>query len=131
MEVSISLLPICHCQVSPTVGRHQDEIGCELELADRVEDIRVEVAFETDQFEVRARRVYIQRRKSLRKSLNHMMFELRQIILVLCKEFVGHLADLGERQHSRGKWVMCNGAIDHGRVTCYRGCDGHLFDAAG
>ena len=47
MEVSISLLPICHCQVSPTVGCHQDEAGCELELVVRVEDISVGVAFET------------------------------------------------------------------------------------
>jgi len=32
-----------------------------------------------------------------------MDFELRQVIFVLGKEFVGHLANLGQRQHGGGQ----------------------------
>ena len=45
----MSLSPICHCQVSPTVGCHRDE--AELGVADcglfDEEDIKFEFSFET------------------------------------------------------------------------------------
>src|SRR4030067_787028 len=126
MEVSISMLPICHCHVSPTVGRHHEEEDVEAKGISMVGESGSDEG-EAGSHPTRKD----ERRKRVRKSLNHMMFELRQVILMLCKEFVGHLADLGERQHSGSKWVMRDRAINHRRVA-FDGCsDRHLFDAAG
>src|SRR3989337_2247268 len=125
MEVSILMLPICHCQVSPTVGRHHEEEDVEAKGISMVGESGSDEG-EAGSHPTRKD----ERRKRVRKSLNHMMFELRQVFLMLCKEFVGHLADLGERQHSGSKWVMRDRAIDHGRVACDGGSDRHLFDAA-
>ena len=44
-----------------------------------------------------AERVKARVRPRVRKSLNCMVFELRQIILVLREKLIGHLADLGKR----------------------------------
>ena len=60
-----------------------------------------------------------------------MMFELRQVILVLGEELVRHLPDFGQREHRGGQRVVADGAIDHQWVASQGGGDRHLFDAAG
>ena len=69
--------------------------------------------------------------KQLKRDLHLVSLELRQVILMLGEKFVGHLADLSQGQDGGRQRVMADGAIDHGRVTCDSGSDGHLFDATG
>ena len=66
------------------------------------------------------------------KSLNHMMLELRQIILMLCEEFVGHLSVSLPAiipAAVNGSWQMARYTIVGSPAM--RGGDGHLFDPAG
>ena len=59
-----------------------------------------------------------------------MDLELRQVVLVLGKEFVGHLADLCQRKDCRGQGIVTDGVVDHGRVAGQGGGDRHLLDTA-
>ena len=55
--------------------------------------------------------------EALASTLHLVVFELRQVILVLSEELVGHLPDFGQREHGGGQRVVADGAVDHGRVA--------------
>ncbi len=60
-----------------------------------------------------------------------MYLELRQVVLVNGKEFIGHLPNLGQGEDSSGQRVVTDGAVDHHRVAGNGGLHGHFLDAAG
>ncbi len=115
----MSLSPICHCQVNPTVGCHQsfeDEgeegIGVASFMGTESGTGEDEAAssFEYDTQPEKK----IKKRRTI---LYCMMFELRQVILVLGEEFVGHVTDLSQRKHSRCERVVADGAVDGGGIA--------------
>jgi len=87
MEVSISRLPICHCQASPTVGRHhEEEVVVVAKGISKVNESGSGVdedALSSFGFCPQADNAKARIKLMDRKFLNHMMFELRQIIFVL------------------------------------------------
>ena len=101
----MSRSPICHCQVSPTVGCHHD-----CELGEDVEGKEIsfvgeagkggDEAFSSLGVASQADNAIARIKPVMMKFLNHMMFELWQIVFMLCEQFIRHLADLGEGQDS-------------------------------
>jgi|SRR3990172_8368829 len=103
MEVSMSLSPICHCQVSPTVGCHHEEEDVEVKGISIVCETSSGVekdALSSLGFCPQADNTKARIKPKRRKFLNHMMFELRQVIFVLREEFICHLANFSEGQNS-------------------------------
>jgi hypothetical protein len=95
MEVSMSLLPICHCQRRPTVGCHQLEEGV-MGKAIGVKVVSSKEAGRVDDGAPHPIRKD-ERRNGQRMDLDHIMLELWKVILVLGKQLVRHLLDLGQR----------------------------------
>jgi hypothetical protein len=73
------------------VGRHHEE-GVEVKEISIVDETDTGVGADAGLHPTRKD----DRRKIVRKFLCHMMFELRQVILMLREHLIGHLANLGE-----------------------------------
>ena len=86
----MSRLPICHCQVRPGCGCHHD-----CEFGEDVEDKKISFVGEAGKGEdealpslgvgSQADNAIVRIKPVMMKFLDHMMFELRQIIFMLCK----------------------------------------------
>ena len=99
MDVSTSVLLMCHCQVRPTVGRHHEEEDVGVKGISKVNEsgsgVNEDPLFSLG-FCPQADNAKTIVKPRVRASLNHMMFELRQIILMLSEQLIGHLANLSK-----------------------------------